>query len=155
MKRSIVALAVAALVAGPAVAQESPLLELVRSDFRTQKVAIVTAAMQLNDDQSSAFWPIYRQYEAELTALWDQRLALIRDYGQSYETMTDEKAKQLAQDALRLEEQQVKLRKKYFDRMSKAVGPVLAARFLQVENQIAALVSVQLAEEMPLIRKPE
>lgn len=155
MKRSIVALAVAALVAVPAVAQESPLLELARSDFRTQKVAIVTAAMQLTEEQSSAFWPVYRQYEAELTSLWDQRLALIKDYGQSYQTMNDEKAKQLAQGALRLEDQQVKLRKKYFDRMAKAVGPVLAARFLQVENQIAALVSLQIAEEVPLIRKPE
>ena len=36
---------------------------------------------------------------------------------------------------LRLEDQQVKLRKKYFGRVSDVVGPVLAARFLQVENR--------------------
>jgi hypothetical protein len=105
--------------------------------------------------QSSAFWPVYRQYEAELTTLWDQRLALLKDYGQSYQTMTDEKAKQLAEGALRLEDQQVGLRKKYFDRMSKTVGPIVAARFIQVEGQIAALVAVQLAEEVPLISKPQ
>ena len=75
MKSLMRALAVTALLAVPAAAQESPVLELVRSDFRTQKVAIVTAAMQLDTTQSSAFWPVYRQYEAELTTMWDQRLA--------------------------------------------------------------------------------
>ena len=154
MKRWIMPLA-AVLWAAPAMAQESPVLELVRSDFRTQKVAIVTLAMQLDTTQSSAFWPIYRQYEAALTSLWDQRLALLKDYGQNYQTMTEEKAKQLADGALRLEDQQVRLRKKYFNEMSRALGSIVAARFLQVENQIAALVSVQLAEEVPLIRKPE
>ncbi|HXW05414.1 MAG TPA: hypothetical protein VD833_09285 [Vicinamibacterales bacterium] len=163
MKRVALALA-ATLGAAPLAAQEvqadsaagmHQLLELVRSDFRTQKVAIVTAAMPFTEQQAAAFWPVYRQYELELTALWDQRLALIKDYAQSYQAMTDEKAKQLAEGALRLEDEQVKLRRKYHDRMSTAVGPVLAARFLQVENQIGALVSLQIAEEVPLIRKPE
>jgi hypothetical protein len=149
------ALAVTMLLTAPAVAQEHPVLELARSDFRTQKVAIVTLAMKLDSMQSSAFWPVYRQYEAELTTLWDQRLALLKDYGQSYQTMTDEKAKQLAEGVLRLEDQQVNLRKKYFDRMSNALGPIVAARFIQVEGQIAALVAVQLAEEVPLISKPQ
>jgi hypothetical protein len=163
MNRVVLALA-AALWAAPLAAQEAradsaagmhQLLELVRSDFRTQKVAIVTAAMPFTETQAGAFWPVYRQYEAELTTLWDQRLALIKEYAQTYQAMTDEKAKQLAETALRLEDEQVKLRKKYFDRISTAVGPVLAARFLQVENQIGALVSLQIAEEVPLIRKPE
>jgi hypothetical protein len=163
MNRVVLAVA-AALWAAPLAAQEAQadsaagmhqLLELVRSDFRTQKVAIVTAAMPFTEAQAGAFWPVYRQYELELTALWDQRLALIKDYAQSYQAMTDEKAKQLAEGALRLEDEQVKLRRKYHDRMSTAVGPVLAARFLQVENQIGALVSLQIAEEVPLIRKPE
>ena len=65
------------------------LLELVRSDFRTQKVAIVTAAMRRTEPQAAAFWPVYRQYEAELTAIWDQRLALIKDYAATYQAMTD------------------------------------------------------------------
>lgn len=163
MNKVVLALA-AAVWATPLAAQQAQsdsgagmhqLLELVRSDFRTQKVAIVTAAMPFTEAQAGAFWPVYRQYEAELTALWDQRLALIKDYAQTYQAMTDEKAKQLAEGVLRLEDQQVKLRKKYFDRVSDAVGPVLAARFLQVENQIALLVGLQIAEEVPLIRKPE
>ena len=97
MKPTMRALAVTVLLAAPLAAQEAQpesagmhqLLELARSDFRTQKVAIVTAAMPLTEQQAAAFWPVYRQYEAELTALWDQRLALIKDYAQSYQAMTD------------------------------------------------------------------
>lgn len=155
MKPLMRTLAAAALLVAPAAAQESPLLELARSDFRTQKVAIVTAAMQLDEEQSSKFWPVYREYQAELTALWDRRLALIKDYADSYQIMTDQKAKDLAQGVLRLEEDGVKLRRKYFDRMSKALTPVIAGRFLQVENQVDLLVRLQIASELPLIQKPE
>ncbi len=155
MKKLMLALAAALPLVGPAAAQESPLLELARSDFRTQKVAIVTAAMQLDEEQSSKFWPVYREYQAELTALWDRRLALIKDYADTYQIMTDQKAKDLAQGVLRLEEDGVKLRRKYFDRMSKALTPVIAGRFLQVENQVDLLVRLQIASELPLIQKPE
>ena len=158
MHRLGFALVAGALLAAPAAAQDSaqsPLLEMTRTDFKAQKTAIVTAAMQLNEQQSAAFWPVYREYDAELTRLWDRRIELLRSYGQSYRAMTDDKAKELAQGFLRVDDQTVDLREKYFSRMSRAVGPILAARFLQVENQIALLVQLQLAAELPLITKPQ
>ncbi len=66
--------------------------------------------------------------------------------------MTDEKAMELAKASFKLQEARVKLVKKTHGRVAKAIGPVLAGRFMQVENQILNVIDVQIASEMPLIK---
>ena len=51
--------------------------ELLRSDVRTQKVAIITEVMGFTEAEDTAFWPIYREYDAEMAKLGDERVALI------------------------------------------------------------------------------
>ena len=41
--------------------------ELLRSDVRTAKVEILTEALDLSDAEAAAFWPVYREYETELS----------------------------------------------------------------------------------------
>jgi hypothetical protein len=41
-------------------------VELMRSDLRTEKVAIITEMMQFSEDEDARFWPIYREYETQL-----------------------------------------------------------------------------------------
>ena len=60
MKSIALILLATVLFAFPAQAQDE-YLELLRSDIRTEKVAIVTVAMQLDSEQSELFWPIYRE----------------------------------------------------------------------------------------------
>jgi hypothetical protein len=38
-------------------------IELLRSNARTQKVVVITEALQLTDEESTAFWPVHREYE--------------------------------------------------------------------------------------------
>ena len=40
-------------------------IELLRKDVRAQSRLIVTAKMDLTDDEAKKFWPIYDQYSAE------------------------------------------------------------------------------------------
>ena len=54
--------------------------ELLRSDVRTQKVAIITEVMGFTEAEDKAFWPIYREYDAEMAKLGDERVALIAEY---------------------------------------------------------------------------
>lgn len=130
-------------------------IELVRSDVKKERVQLITQAMDFSADEAAAFWPIYKDYEAEFTKVGDERLALIQDYAQHYWDMTDEKASGLARQALALEEKRTGLKRKCFERIEKEMSPVVAARFLQVENQINMLLDLQLAEELPLIQKAD
>ncbi len=127
-------------------------IQLLRSDARTEKAAVITEAMQFTDEESSAFWPVYREYELELSKIIDDRIELIKDYSQVYDRLTDEKARELARKVFAIEKRRTKLKKKYFKRFSKALSPTIAAKFIQVENQINLLIDLQIASELPLIK---
>lgn len=139
----------------PEAAPQDPYLELLRSDIRAEKVALITNAMQLTEQQSGAFWPVYREYEVELSKIWDGRLALINRYGEQYGTMTDEGARDLIKRFFDLEERQIRLNRQYFPRFERAVGAVNAVKFFQVEHRVDLLIDVQIASELPLIATPE
>jgi len=128
-------------------------LELLKSDMRTEKVAIITEAMQLTDKESSVFWPVQREYELELSKLMDYDYEIILDYSKHYENLTDEKAGDLADRVFVLEKKRLKLKKKYFKKFEKALSTTIAAKFmLQVEDQINLLIDLQIASELPLIK---
>jgi hypothetical protein len=127
--------------------------ELIRSDLRTQHVAIITAVMEFTEAENANFWPVYREYEADLAKINDDRVALIRDYANSYETLTDAVADTLAHGAFDLEAQRHALKVKYYDRLKRAISPRAAARFFQVENQILLLLDLQIASSLPIAPK--
>lgn len=151
MKKLFVVLALL-LVAKTAYAQEQ-YAELLMSDLKTQKVAVVTEAMALEEGQSEPFWQIYRDYDYELSEIIDQRIVLIKDYAASFSAMNDEKASELAKTSFKLESDRSKLRQKYYKKFAKEISPLVGARWLMVERTINNLFDLQLAAEMPLIQE--
>jgi hypothetical protein len=127
-------------------------IELLKSDMRTHKVAIITESLQLTAEEASAFWPVHREYEHELSGIIDDRIALINDYMQNHDKLTNEKAKEIAKRVFALEKRRTKLKKKYFKKFEKALSAIIAAKFIQVESQINLVADMQIAAEMPLIK---
>jgi len=128
-------------------------VELLRSDLRAQKVAVISEVMEFTEAEDAKFWPVYRQYEAELAKINDDRMALIKEYADQYETMTDPIADRLAQSALELEARRHALKVSYYARVKEALSPKTAARFLQVENQILLLLDLQIAAALPVVTR--
>jgi len=144
--------------ASPAVAQTESLnltayAELLRSDIRAEKVAILTEMMAFTEAEDAAFWPIYREYDNELAALGDERVKLIADYARSYETLSDEAADALARRALDLEARRQAVKAKYYDRIRSALKARTALRFLQVEHQLQLLIDLQISASLPIAAK--
>ena len=155
--RSLAALLAAAVLASlPVLAGAGSLeseIELLRSDLKTGKVEVVKEALNLEGAKADAFWPVYRKYQLDLDKIGDKRIALIKDYAANFDKMTDEKAKLLVKQALDLQSQRTSLLKNYYGQFEKVLGSIDAAKLVQVEHLIMALVDVQLAAEMPLIEK--
>jgi hypothetical protein len=126
-------------------------VELLRSDIREQKVALISGMMQFSEADDAKFWPVYREYEKELTGINDERLALIREYAGAYEKMTDQIANRLAHSVLDLEARRNALKTKYYERLAAILPARTAARVLQVENQILLLLDLQIAASLPVI----
>ena len=151
MKKLFVVLALL-LVAKTAYAQEQ-YAELLMSDIKTQKIAVITEAMALNEGQSEPFWQIYRDYEYELSIITDRRISLIKDYASSFSSMTEDKASDLAKESFKIENDRRKLREKYYKKFAKDLNPLVGARWLMVERTINNLMDLQIAAEMPLIQE--
>jgi hypothetical protein len=127
-------------------------VELLRADVNAKKTAIYTQTMQLSDEQADKFWPIYREYDVELQKLNDEKLAGIQDYAKNFEHMSDDKADELAKLALELENKRNELKKTYYEKVRQQLGGIIAARFLQVENQLLMVIDLQIASSLPIVQ---
>ena len=126
--------------------------ELLRSDVRTQKVAIITEVVGFTEEEDKAFWPIYREYDAEMSKIGDQRVSNIEDYAGHFSSLTDDAADRIARKALDLESQRQAIKAKYYDRFAKAMSPRTALRVMQVEQQLLLLIDLQIVSSLPIAK---
>jgi hypothetical protein len=127
-------------------------VELLRSDLRGQKVAIITELMEFTEREDAAFWPIFREYELELAKINDDRVSLIEEYARNYAAMTEPIADKLVMTALDLESRRTAAKGKYYSHLKAALSPKVAARVLQIEHQILLLVDLQIAASLPVVK---
>jgi hypothetical protein len=128
-------------------------IDLLPSDVRQQKAEVLGSVMQLSAADAAKFWPIYAEYEAELTRLNDLRVANIQEYARTYDQMTDEKADELMRNALEYRKQRPELLAKYYERVKQALGATTAARFIQVEDQLLSIIDLQIDSFLPIVGK--
>jgi hypothetical protein len=125
-------------------------VELLRKDVRQQKAEIMGSVMVLSAEDAAKFWPIYSEYDVELTKLNDQRVANIREYARAYADLSDQKADELIQKALAYQKQRGELLAKTYDRVKQALGAFTAARFVQVEHQLLLLIDLRIVSALPI-----
>jgi hypothetical protein len=153
-----------AAIAGNAAAQTAPAdaakaradidkaIDALRKDARAGKADILGKTMALDSTQAAAFWPIYKQYEAELTTISNDRVAVIQDLAEHWNSLDDAKAKGLLDRQVAFEEKRLALTKKYKDEMLKVLPAKTVARFFQVDSRLSKLVDLTLASEIPLVQ---
>ncbi len=127
-------------------------VELMRTNLRAQKKQILSDSMELDEAQSKVFWPIYNDYEHDLSKLTDKGLGIINDYAKNYQNVSEKTAKELMNRALDLQTEKLKLRKAYAKKMEKALSAKVAARFLQVDAVVNKMIELQIDSKLPLIK---
>lgn len=145
--------------AGAAVAQDAQtkaLIEKYRADFNAAKKETINEVMELNDAEAQKFWPIYQEYESKLNAFSDKRLKFANDFtiAQSATTFDPDQAKDLTKRWLNMQHERINLWETYAGKISRAVSPVRAAQFLQIENQIATMLDLNVQSNVPLVGQP-
>lgn len=124
------------------------MIEVVRSDIRSRKVAMINSAMQFNDAEMQAFWPVYREFEAKQMALNDERLKLIKAYADTSAAITDKAADAMAVRALELESKRTALKQDYYKKLKAALPVKRAVQALAVEQQLSLMLDLDLAGEV-------
>jgi len=154
LRTGMVIVMMAALVglAIPAAGQDD--MQILRDKIKADKKLLVASNMQLTESEAKAFWPVYEQYQQDLTAI-NQRIAkLIEDYAGDYRgnTLTDEKAMKLVNESVAIEKAEAGLKESYIPKLSKVLPAKKVARYIQIENKIRALVKYELAGGIPLVQ---
>ena len=119
--------------------------------YHRDRRRLITENLSLTAAEARAFWPLYEEYERDLTRLTDRRRAVIAEFGENYDTMSDHMAKKILLDRLEIEEERNRLRRHYLPRFEKVLPIRKLARYYQLESKIRAAVEAGIAEELPLL----
>ncbi|MBE2215342.1 MAG: hypothetical protein IAE82_15825 [Opitutaceae bacterium] len=140
-----------ALPASLVAQSDAELLEAARSTLRTDRRAAVEGAMQFTEAEAKAFWPLYDAYRAEMDKAGTKIKDLIISYSQAYPDITTDNAKNGLKQILDLEKQIATIRAKHFVKIGKALPPVKALRFAQVDMRLDITNRLAIASQIPLV----
>jgi hypothetical protein len=152
---------IAALAAAPAFAQTkaaepatSDNMQILREKLMADKKLLVAANMDLTEAEAKDFWPLYEEYQKELNRINDRIAMIIVGYAREYNavSLTDARAVDLLNQYIGVEEAETKLKKEFLSRLTKLLPGRKAARYMQLENKVRALVNYEIAAEVPLAR---
>ena len=142
-------LALAAPRASPQSVKDA--LELTRQAVETQRRVLVSGALPLTAAEASAFWPLYDGYEKERRAVDERANRLVADFVAAAASLADSQASAMLGEALRIDEERLRLRRDWMGRMSKAIPPRKLVRFFQIENKLDSVVRADVARQVPLV----
>ena len=135
-------------------AQTASDMEILRQKIKADKKLVVASAMELTEAEAKGFWPVYDAFQADLQKINGQIGQVIKAYAAAYrtDTLTNDKAKELLGEALKVEQAEVDLKQAYVPKLGAVLPQVKVARYLQVENKIRAVLKYELAGEIPLAK---
>ena len=111
---------------------------------------IIADNIELTPDEDEEFWPLYRQYRADVAKLNDRFVKLITDYADNYESIDDATASKLLKESFSIEADRVKVSKKYAKKFSRFLPGVKVVRFVQIESRLDAILEMKVKNTIPL-----
>jgi hypothetical protein len=108
----------------------------------------------LTESEAKKFWRVYEEYQKDLQKIDERLLNLLQSYAADYrnQSLTDAKAKKLLDEWIAIDSDDAKRRPSYVPRVMKVLPPKKAARYLQIENKIRAVVKYEFAQGVPLVQ---
>jgi Spy/CpxP family protein refolding chaperone len=152
MRRSTALLALAALLAVPAVAsaQVATDLAVTRQQIQADRQAIVAENLPLTDDQATKFWPMYQEYRIAVGKLADQRINLLLA-PPAADTATTKEINDMLNEWVKLGGQYAKLQGDWLKKFQPVLGAKGTVRFYQIETRLDLIVQAALASQIPLV----
>ena len=127
-------------------------MQALRAAIKSDKKAFVAAKLDLTPAEAKKFWPIYDAYQRAIDASNRKRALVVESVVAKDEDLTNAYAKSLAIEAIANDETEIRARRALQNRLLKAVPPIKAARYLQLESKIRALQDYDIAATIPLVR---
>jgi hypothetical protein len=128
---------------------------LLRGDVSSMKKELIAAHLKLTGGESTRVWQVWEQYSAEMSKINGTKTAILKEYAQEYDALTDDQADDLIRRWLETDIEQAKLRQQFAGTFQTVLPGKKAATFLQLERRISMMMDVQLTSELPLAQSHE
>ncbi len=125
-------------------------MEVIRAQVAANRQAVVAGNMGLTAEESEAFWPVYRSFQAKRAELDDRELRALRDFSDSYMDLGDDQARAILDEYLDVRKDMQKLRKQYVREFRKILPEKKVLRFMQIDNKIDTIIDFELVQIVPL-----
>ena len=155
--KTLISLLVFFIVAGPLAAQQSMTTQTQRQINISRKLindkrnTALAYNMKFTQEEKEKFWPLYREYREAMGKVGDKRLAVIVDYADHINRMTESKAKQLLDRSFSVEKETIKVKERYVRSFRKILPQTKVVRLMQIENRMDTQVDIKMAEGIPLM----
>jgi len=130
-------------------------MEIFMQKIKADKKLLVASNMGLTDAEGKDFWPLYEAYQKDLQQINERLGKTIETYAEAYNqgkgSISNDTAKKILDEAISVEDQEVKLKRTYADKVGKVLPAAKTARYIQIENKIRAVIKFQLAQQIPLV----
>ena len=126
-------------------------IEVVRSDLKADRKALIAEQMALTPQESDAFWPIYDSYRAEVEKANDEVVKLVLEYADLYPEVPDAKAHEIMKRYMKTEAKLLSIKKKYLKKFGKVLPASKLFRFAQLDNRLDLSTRVGVAASIPLL----
>jgi hypothetical protein len=130
-------------------------IALLRQDLRAKKMQVIGENMSLSEEEGQKFWPIYNHYVKDLQEVNNQKYALLKQYAETWETMSDQDALIYVRNWLEADGQAQALRLKYVPVVSQVLPGRKAATFFQLDRRLNMMIDLQLFSQIPLAHEKE
>ena len=128
-------------------------VQQLREEHRSQRRKIVVANLPLTETEAAKFWPVYDRYRYEMaTKIYDVRYALIKEYAQNYENMTEDQADSFIKQWVSLDDASAQLQEQYVPEFEKVISRKKTAIFFQVDRRVTLMFELQLSGKVPLVQ---
>ncbi len=136
-----------------AFSQTSSEIEIMQKSFALDKMQIVAAFVQPTEENVAPFIDLYEEYELKRLELGKERIAILNEYAENWDGLTNEQADAWMKKVLDLRKKTDKLIDTYYNKIKKATDAKTATQFYQVELYILTTVRYALFEMIPFVEE--
>jgi hypothetical protein len=127
-------------------------LALMRQDIQSVRKKLIADNLNLTVAEATKFWPVYEEYSTDFGKIEKDRSAIVKEYSESFGSVTDQQADNLIRRWLDTDVSAAKLRQKYVPIIRTVLPGKKAASFFQLDRRISMMIDVQIMSQIPSVQ---
>ena len=134
---------------------DSTYIEGLKKDVGGTFKEIVKENLKLTEDEAKIFWPLFDEYMAARSPIFEERVSITEEYMMNYYALDDATAKDLINKSVQSNQNLLDLRKEYLNKMFEQLPAPLVGKFFQIDNRVSAMLDLVRMSATPLVRDKE